>query len=185
MEPTATMLDEDRFWGIVAKSRKDTETAEEQTKKLVDEIENLSPKGMVGFRLRTDQLLHASYTSEMWCASYILNGGCSDDGFEYFRCWVISLGKQSYYNAKTNPDTLIAQVVIGKDYYEFEDFWYVALTAFENKTGEELYDYLSEDFELCEAYYPAIDFNWEEGKAESMKAICPNLFERLRPQDEN
>ena len=36
-----------------------------------------------------------------------MNGGCSDDGFQYFRNWIISRGKEVYYAAKENPDNLI------------------------------------------------------------------------------
>ena len=70
----------------------------------------------------------------------IMNVGCSDDGFEYFRNWMISRGKEVYYAAKENPDSLISEYVEGKEYYDLEDFWYVALTAFKNKTDKELND---------------------------------------------
>jgi hypothetical protein len=62
-----------------------------------------------------------------------MNGGCSDDSFEYFRCWVISRGKDTYYKTKANPDHLINEVVVGADLYDFESFWYVALQAFEKR----------------------------------------------------
>lgn len=176
------MLAEERFWEIVSLSLKSSKNEDQQEKSLVKQIELLSPEEMIGFRLRTDQLLHDTYNSEMWCAGYIMNGGCSDDGFEYFRCWIISRGKDIYYRAKKNPDTLISEVSDGRDYYEFEDFWYVALSAFENKTGEELYDYVSDDFTLVEGNYPSFEFSWEEGNPESMKAICPKLFTKLWPQ---
>ena len=57
----------------------------------------------------------------MWCAAYIMNGGCSDDSFEYFRLWVISRGKDVYQKAKANPDTLISQVAKEQDFYDFRN----------------------------------------------------------------
>jgi hypothetical protein len=113
----------------------------------------------------------------MWCAGYIINGGCSDDGFEYFRLWVISRGKDVYYNAKANPDNLAALVANRFNNYEFESFWYTALTAFERKTGKKLYDYIDYNkFKTHEGNYPQIKFTWTEDNPESMKKVCPQLF---------
>tara|TARA_Y100001935_G_C17189116_1_gene449108 strand:- start:175 stop:870 length:696 start_codon:yes stop_codon:yes gene_type:complete len=179
IEKTSEMLDEQLFWSIVEKSLENTNNQDDQERFLVKEIEKLTPKQMIGFRLRTDKLLYDTYNSEMWCAGYIMNGGCSDDGFEYFRNWVISRGKETFYSAKDNPDSLISEFVEGNDFYEFEGFWYVALTAFKNKTGKELYDYISDDFKTNEGNYPNFEFTWKEEEPESMKAICPNLFEKM------
>ena len=179
IEKTNEMLDETIFWNIVDASVKNTKNQDEQERFLVKKIEKLTLKQMIGFRLRTDKLLYDTYNSEMWCAGYIMNGGCSDDGFEYFRNWIISRGQDTYYKAKENPDSLISEFVEGEEYYDFESFWYVALTAFENKTGKELYDYIADDFKTNEENYPNFEFTWKEEEPETMKAICPRLFEKM------
>lgn len=178
LEKTAEMLDEDLYWKIIDASLQNSTNQDEQEQFLISEISKLTPTQMVGFRLRTDKLLYDTYTSEMWCASYLMNGGSSDDGFEYFRNWVISRGKDVYYKAKENPDTLISQKDFAEeDLYEFELFWYVALEAFEKNTGKELYDYIDEDnFTTKEGNYPQFEFNWQEENPESMKKICPDLY---------
>jgi hypothetical protein len=33
-------------------------------------------------------LLADSYRAQLWAAAYVINGGCSDDGFDYFRGWL-------------------------------------------------------------------------------------------------
>jgi hypothetical protein len=176
---TSEMLDENLYWQIVQESLNNSGTQDGQQEYLVRRIQKLNPKDIVGFRLRTDKLLYDTYNSEMWCAAYIMNGGCSDDSFEYFRNWVVSKGKDVYYMAKQNPDTLIEQVDKDAEYYDFEDFWYVALVAFKNKTGKDLYDFIDDDnFKFKEGHYPNFDFTWEEENPESLKAICPNLFDR-------
>lgn len=64
--------------------------------------------------------------------------------------------------------------------YEFESFWYVALKAFEQKTGKDLYDYIDEEnFKTKEGNYRRFEFTWQEEKPGSMKKICPRLFEKL------
>ena len=179
-EKTAEMLDEEVFWRIIEKSLTSTTNQEAQEQFLISEIEKLTPKQMVGFRLRTDYLLYHTYNSEMWCAGSIMNGGCSDDTFEYFRCWVISRGKDTFYNAKANPDSLIEECVEDAESYDFESFWYVALEAFKRKTGKDLYDYIDYDnFTTREGSYPQFEFNWQEEDPESMKRICPELYARF------
>lgn len=172
-------MDESRFWALVQQSLNNTSSQEEQAEYLENQLEKLPPEEIIGFRLRTDKLLYETYTPEMWCAAYIMNGGCSDDGFEYFRNWIISRGKTVFYDAKSNPDSLISEVHEDMEYYDFEDFWYVALKAFEARTGKDLYDFISDDFTFNEANYPEIDFNWEDGNPESLKRICPQLFEKM------
>ncbi len=180
---TAEMLDENVYWNIIDKSLKNTNNQDDQEQYLIKEIEKLSPKEIIGFRLRTDKLLYDTYNSEMWCAGYIMNGGCSDDGFEYFRNWIISRGKTTYYKAKENPDSLISEVIEGEEFYDFESFWYVALAAFEHKTGKDLYEYIDEDnFKTKEGGYPQFDFTWQESNPESMKVICPKLFDKCWPK---
>jgi hypothetical protein len=178
LQKTAEMLDEDLYWSIIDKSLKNTNDQDDQEEFLIKEIKKLTPKEIIGFRLRTDRLLYDTYNAEMWCAGYIMNGGCSDDGFEYFRNWVISRGKNTYYSAKENPDSLISEIDKETGLYDFESFWYVALEAFEQKTGKELYDYIDdENFQTKEGQYPRFEFTWQEDDPESMKKICPKLFE--------
>lgn len=177
---TNKMLDENQFWNIIEKSLKSTRGQNEQEAYLIKNLQTLSPEELIGFRLKTDKLLYDTYNSEMWCAAYIMNGGCSDDCFEYFRLWIISRGKDVYQKAQVNPDSLITEVVTGQNYYDFESFWYIALKAFEKNTGKELYDYIDYDnHKFNEGSYPNIEFNWEEDKPESMIAICPTLYEKL------
>ena len=180
LEPTAVMMDEDRYWQMITDSIDESGGDREcQENVLISSLEKLEPVNIIGFRLRTDKLLYDTYNPEMWCAGYIMNGGCSDDGFEYFRLWIIAQGRQVYENAKQNPDSL--STAIGdeiEEFYDFESLWYVALKAFENKTGKEIYNFLDEEnFKFSEADYPRdFEFNWQGDDPDSMKKICPNLF---------
>ena len=175
------MLDENQFWTIVSKSLENSQNQDQQEKYLIREISKLSPKEIIGFKLRTDRLLYDTYNSEMWCAAYLMNRGlCRGDGFEYFRNWLISRGKEICYKAKENPDNLITEVSEDKDDYEFEGFWYVALEAFEKKTGKDLLEYIDfEKFKTREGCYSDFKFNWNKDYPVTLKVICPQLFDRL------
>ena len=73
----------------------------------------------------------------MWGAAYVIHGGCSDDGFEYFRRWLISRGRKAYEAALADPDSL-AQLDVRpgpNGVWEFERIYYVAMKVF-NKKGE-------------------------------------------------
>ncbi|MGO4818282.1 DUF4240 domain-containing protein [Flavobacterium sp. W22_SRS_FP1] len=180
---SSKMLDEDIYWAIIENSLKETDNQEDQELFLISEIQKLTPIEMVGFRLRTDQLLFDSYNSELWCAAYIVSAGISDGGFEYFRCWLISRGKEVFYSVKANPDSLIKQVVEDKESYEFEGFWYVAMNAFKNSTGEDLYSFIDYDqFVTNDENYPLLEFNWNVEEPQTMKNICPVLFKSLWKQ---
>lgn len=183
LKPTAEMMDEEQFWAVVQTAVDEAGDDEDEYLELVKrELSKLSLKEMIGFRLRTDKLLYDSYTSEMWCAGYLMNGGCSDDGFEYFRLWVISRGRKVYEAAMANPDNLFDYIGDDDemDFFEFESFWYVALEAFEEAVDAELYDYVDDDnFKTCEGNYPNFEFNWEEDEPESMQKLCPRLFEKF------
>ena len=183
LKPTAEMMDEEQFWAIVQTAVDEAGDDEDEYLEVVKrELSKLSLKEMIGFRLRTDKLLYDSYTSEMWCAGYLMNGGCSDDGFEYFRLWVISRGRKVYEAAMANPDNLIDYIDddAEMDFFEFESFWYVALEAFEEAVDAELYDYIDDDnFKTCEGNYPNFEFNWEEDEPESMQKLCPRLFKKF------
>jgi hypothetical protein len=180
---SSEMLDEDLYWSIIENSISETDNQEDQELFLITEIAKLSPQEMIGFRLRTDKLLYDSYNPELWCVAYIANDGCSDGGFEYFRCWLISRGKEAFYAVKTEPYSFIKQVVEGKESYEFEGFWYVAINAFKNKTGEELFSFIDyEQFVTNDENYPLLKFNWNVDEPQTMAIICPVLYKNLWKQ---
>jgi Protein of unknown function (DUF4240) len=66
----------------------------------------------------------------------VVHGGASDDGFEYFRRWLISKGQRVFEKVSANPDSLadiLAPKITGV--LEFEEFAYVARNVWSEKTG--------------------------------------------------
>jgi hypothetical protein len=47
----------------------------------------------VSFERHFTQRLADAYRWDLWGLAYQLNGGCSDDGFVYFRCWLLGQGR--------------------------------------------------------------------------------------------
>jgi hypothetical protein len=173
-------MDEDHYWAMIDESIKNSHDGESQRENLITQLEQLEPEEIIKFRLKTDKLLYDTYTSEMWCAAYLLNGGCSDDGFEYFRLWLVLRGKDVYEAAKENPDWLVTQLDEGREAGFFEDLWYVADYAFDRRTMKKLHEWVDEDFEFNEEDYPQIEFNWSEDDPASMQKVCPNLYRAMQ-----
>ena len=64
--------------------------------------------------------------------------GCSDDGFIDFRAWLIAQGREVYFAALADPDSLADVVPYGD--CRFEQLSYVGDYAYEQLTGKSAYD---------------------------------------------
>jgi hypothetical protein len=105
-------------------------------------------------------LMAVSYGSPLWAAAYVVNGGCSDDGFEYFRGWLITQGRDTFERVVAAPDelaTLSAVREAAADGVEFEceGALAIASSAHVAATGEEL---PGDSFRID---YPALDPDWD------------------------
>ena len=188
--PVSDLMDEARFWQIisqslaVAQAENDgiAEQQETQFAALKAALLALDWQDIIAFENRFDQRHFASYRQDLWCAAYLMCGGCSDDGFDYFRYWLASRGEAVFQAALANPDSLADYpfVTADDDYYEFEDFAYVADGVFAEKFRSDLYEYADFRPEIPEI--PEIKFEWSDDDPESMKRICPKLFAKFAEQ---
>jgi hypothetical protein len=69
--------------------------------------------------------------------------GCSDDGFDYFRGWLIVQGYEVFDQGVTDPDALASLAVIcsaaaHRAYLECESALYIPAQAYNAATGEAL-----------------------------------------------
>ena len=79
-----------------------------------------------------------AYTSQLYAASYLVNGGGSLDGFYYFRAWLVLQGREVHQHAITDPDSL-AEVCTVRGIvadYECEEVLNVAKRLFEERMGK-------------------------------------------------
>ncbi|CAM5516845.1 hypothetical protein SAVIM338S_03874 [Streptomyces avidinii] len=105
-------------------------------------------------------LLAESYRAPLWAAAYLINGGCSDDGFDYFRGWLLTQGEAAFTAALADPDSLaghppVRAAAAGGESLEGEDALSIAWTAYESATGREL---PSDSFTIS---YPPLDPSWD------------------------
>lgn len=69
-------------------------------------INRLSPDELVELNSALANNLRRACTWDLWGIAYIMNGGCTDSGFLYFRQWLISRGRALFEAALQNPDEL-------------------------------------------------------------------------------
>jgi hypothetical protein len=130
-------MDEPQFWEIIESGgRKALDDPERQQAEVRKRLDKLPPEELVKFHLHFNQKMAGAYIWDLWGAAYLMNGGCSDNGFAYFRAWLISRGQAVYSADLGNPDSLASIVDPDRDDYEFEDLWGVAKDVYEESTGD-------------------------------------------------
>ena len=127
------------FWNIIDATKRTGRR--ERLEALRDEIRKLSAAEIAGFDHEFDRQMRHSFTWDLWGAAYVINGGCSDDGFDYFRSWLISLGRRTFQQALADPDSMADETEVLRareddEGVQFEKFAYVAQLVHEEKTGQ-------------------------------------------------
>ncbi len=107
----------DEFWDhIRATKRKDPEAHAER---LAKRLAKLSAEDIVDFQHWWDLMMTEAYHRDLWAAAYYANGGCSDDGFEYFRSWLVQQGRDVFHAVVADPNALVDVVADGTADGEF------------------------------------------------------------------
>lgn len=132
-------MDTQSFWRLIEEAKQqsggDTET---QVSLLKASLVELPAAEIIAFDRIYDEMRFRAYDWGLWGAAYVINGGCSDDGFEYFRGWLIAQGEETFENAVNEPDSLAGVLTGDEENLECEDILYVARSAYEDKTGTEM-----------------------------------------------
>jgi hypothetical protein len=131
-------MERDEFWNIIDDAGESADDAEETAEAVVERLQSKTPKEIIAFAQTLTDIMKESYRWDLWAVAYIINGGCSDDGFEYFRAWLIAQGRERYDAALANPE------VIGDwaepDECECEELMGAGWDAYLAKTGNEFPD---------------------------------------------
>jgi hypothetical protein len=158
-------MDDDRFWAFIGAARDAAgDDVEDRVSGLEQVLLNHHPEEVAEFRQKYDEMLARAYRWDLWGAAFVMIGGCSDDGFRYFRDWLISEGEATFEAALADPESLAD--VAQDDEFELESFGYVAGEVYEQMTDSPLP--ASKSLEPAEPVGRA----WEEDD-------LPGLFPRL------
>ena len=130
-------MDQAAFWRIIDDAR-GAASCELLAARVQSALRSRGHDETIAFSFLFDEALDALYTWDLWAVAYIVRGGCSDDGFEYFRSWVISQGQQAFDLAVSDPaefGTAIDPDTEDED-LECEDLLYAAQQVHLELTGE-------------------------------------------------
>jgi len=163
-------MDRDAFWNIVDDARSAAADDEEFLEVIGARLRTLKPQELLEFERHFVELRAESYSWDLWGAAYLMNGGCSDDGFSDFRAWLVAQGREVFENALEDPDTLAA---LTNPEGSLEEFLYIAWQLYEEQTGEEL----PESLVIFQGKGPPdLGERWDFDDDAQMKRGYPKLF---------
>jgi hypothetical protein len=129
-------MSDDRFWALVQATTVDESRPDRQIAALRASLAQLPVEEIEAFQAAFDGQMTRSYSWDLWGAAYVVHGGASDDGFDYFRCWLISKGRTVFDKVLADPDSLADLVAPDPGGpLEFEEFAYVARKVWDEKVG--------------------------------------------------
>ncbi|MFI7352941.1 DUF4240 domain-containing protein [Streptomyces avidinii] len=168
-------MDKQTFWKLIETARADAEPQGVASRAAQLLADNPEAEIAASQQVLWD-LLAESYRAPLWAAAYVINGGCSDDGFDYFRGWLLTQGREAFETALTDPDSLAAHPAVREAAaqgleLEDESALSIAWTAYEAGTGREL---PADSFTIS---YPVLDPSWDFDfdDNEEMAARLPRL----------
>ena len=129
-------MNADTFWSLIEKTVPFHADQDAQLHALHDVLDALDPGTIEGFEAAFQSQLQRALTWDLWGAAYVIHGGMADDGFEYFRTWLIARGRDVFDQALADPDGLGTAIPDDADEpCEFEEFGYAAIDVWTRKTG--------------------------------------------------
>lgn len=183
-------MDKTLFWQLIDDARREAGPSGEVAPLLVDKLAQREVGEIMRWTQFFDAYQKLSYKNQLWAAAYVINGGCSDDGFDYFRGWLTAQGKDVFLRALADPDSL-ADLEIEMDEAYDEDMLAAGYEAYFKKTAMAPRDYdrawaarqehpltESEQQELAaEIRYAAdIDARWDENDPGT---VVPRLWAKF------
>ncbi|MEI2742137.1 MAG: DUF4240 domain-containing protein [Candidatus Competibacter sp.] len=162
-----------RFWDLIHVSHLLKDISQAAQLRLM--LEQLSIFDLVGFHQRYLYFVEAAYTKELYGAGSLMNGRpLSDDGFEYFRNWLVAQGRIVYETGLIETDALAKLPKITLLEAWDEEMVYVASEIFQAKTGNDIYEQpLQFQYKLSQA-----EFEWSDYcSPETLKTLYPSLWE--------
>lgn len=152
-------MDRETFWEIVDAAR-DRAGAGADDRGAEDDplpgvltdllVERLTADEMLAFVDVAGDLADDAYAWPLWGAAYLVEGGCSDDGFMDFRDGLVLSGRAAFERAVSDPDSLADHPTVaamargGSAWFGFESLDSIVGDAWSRATGED-----------DEAYYAA------------------------------
>ena len=127
------------FWSMIEDSRQKSElNNEDQLGVLASSLSQLPPQSIEEFDRLLWMMMARAYRADLWEAASLAACGCTDDGFDDFRGWLIAQGKTTYERVLDDPDNLSDIVDKEERFNIFNGLTAIAQGVYERKTGHEI-----------------------------------------------
>ncbi|MBM2621699.1 DUF4240 domain-containing protein [Actinoplanes sp. LDG1-06] len=133
----------DDFWAVISRATAERPASPaDVAKRAAADLATRDPEEIVAWGRHLDKVMVASGTQDLWAAAYLINGGCSEDGFDSFRGWLIAHGRDAVARSVKSPDSLadVAVIMAAADtgaVFEAEEVLSIAAEAYAQATGSE------------------------------------------------
>jgi tetratricopeptide (TPR) repeat protein len=124
-------MEREKFWRLIDQSRRKRDQAATLTRMLAE----LAVEEILSFDAWWRAYYGAIRRDDLWAAIYAIEGGCSDDGFDYARAWLIGCGEETLLEAVRDPESLAA---FAKKGMRHEELMSVAEEAYKRATGQKM-----------------------------------------------
>jgi hypothetical protein len=144
----------DTFWTLIEQSGREAETKRSRREWLENRLRQSSTDDIIDFQKWLFLCEYQANTWELWDACAEAFFTMSNDGFLYFRLWLVGLGRETFERVIADPEALleipevIALVGLGNtrstlrwtndEWPEFELLGYVVFKPYKERTGLEL-----------------------------------------------
>lgn len=166
-------MDIDTFSELIRKSRRGAaQDCDQIAESLTARLEKMELSESISFDVHMWNLVEQAYRWDLWAVAYIINGGCSDDGFVYFRGWLISQGKEFFEQVMANPKAAARRV--RDEEVECQDILHAGYVAYNNKTGQEF-----PELDPSSPVQILAEPKGEQWKEEDLERLYPKLCARF------
>jgi Protein of unknown function (DUF4240) len=124
------------LWSEIDSARTGATRCEGIAARLEQRLRRLPEAELEQFALEWSGWWRDTYTWDLWGAAYIINGGASDDGFEYFRGWLLSEGSKRWRRVNRDIESAFDDLRPGSP-VECEDIIYTLPAVYRERIGKE------------------------------------------------
>jgi hypothetical protein len=143
-------VDDAQFWSIIeAGGPESFRDRRRQLDAVRERLRQFDPAELVAFHLTFNRKMDDADHWDVKAAGRLMNSSFSDDGYEYFRAWLVSRGRRAYEAAVRDADSL-AEVASDGWEAQNEELWGAAQGVYREKTGEHM----------------VVEFTWSETRGE-------------------
>ncbi len=106
----------DGFWTTISDARQGTRKLVDIPSHLLDVLSQTEEREIIDYATHFRDCLHRAYDANLWLGAVVIFGGCGDDKFSDFRCWLVAQGRDAFESALADPDSMADLEIADGDY---------------------------------------------------------------------